>query len=66
MALVAPARPASAADSTKARCLYLVGVVAQRHGARLVLADGLEHLAEGRVDDAVDEQQADQEDASTK
>jgi hypothetical protein len=36
--------------------LVAVGVVAERDGARLVLADRLQHLAEGRVDDAVDDQ----------
>ena len=42
----APARPAIAAD-----------VVAQRDGTRLVLADGFEHLAVGRVHDADDGQE---------
>ena len=36
IALVAPARPASAADSTKAEQLVAVDLVAQRHRARLV------------------------------
>ena len=35
--------------------LVAVDVVAERDRARLVLADRLQHLAEGRVDDAVDE-----------
>src|SRR5215471_7876173 len=47
MALVPPARPER---------------VAERHRARLVLAHSLEHLPKGRVDRAVEEQEAGQED----
>ncbi len=61
-ALVAPATPAKAADSTKATQLVAIDVVAERNRARLVLADRLEHLAEGRVDDAIDQQEADEKD----
>ena len=42
--------------------LVVVGLVAERNGARLVLADGLQHLAERRIDGAVDQQEAEQED----
>jgi hypothetical protein len=42
--------------------LVAVDVVAQRDGARLVLADHLEHLAERRVHDAQDAQEAGHED----
>ena len=41
--------------------LELGHVVAERHRARLVLADRLEDLAEGRVDGAVDDEEADAE-----
>ena len=42
--------------------LVAIGVVAERDRARLVLADRLQHLAERRMDDAVDEQEAGDED----
>src|SRR6185369_9903092 len=42
--------------------LVAVDVVAERDGARLVLADRLEHLAVGRVDDPADEQEDGDED----
>ena len=41
--------------------LVLIGLVAERDRAWLVLADRLEHLAEGRVDDPVDEGEPDEE-----
>src|SRR5439155_6960389 len=42
--------------------LVVLGAIAERDGARLVLAHGLQDLAERRVDRAVDDQEADQED----
>ena len=42
--------------------LELVDVVAERDGARLILADSLEDLAERRVDGAVDDKEAGAED----
>ena len=56
--LVAPARPASAADKHEGQQLVAVDVVAQRNGARLVFLDRLQHLAERRMHDAHDEREA--------
>ena len=42
--------------------LVLGGAVAERDGARLVVPDRLQHLTEGGMDDAVDEQEAGEED----
>ena len=52
-ALVAPARPASVADSDEGQELVALGAVAERDRARLVLADRLQHLAERRIDRAL-------------
>ena len=41
--------------------LVAIHVVAQRQRARFVLADRLQHLAEGRMDDAVDQPEAGEE-----
>ncbi len=61
-ALVDPARPEMPAERTKAISLIAVDVVAEREGAGLVFADRLQDLTEGRVDDAVDEEEAREED----
>ena len=50
-----PARPAMRRRQHEGEQLVAVDVVAERDGARLVLADRLEHLAKGRMDDAADE-----------
>src|SRR3546814_11568344 len=42
--------------------LVLIDAVPQRNGARLVVADRLQHLPAGGMDGAVDEQQAEGED----
>src|SRR2546425_12653152 len=39
-----------------------LGYRAERDGARLVLADGLEHLAERRVDRAIDDEEPEEKD----
>ena len=62
MALVAPASAGEARGQHEGRQLVVLRAVAERDGARLVLADGLQHLPEGRVDDAVDEQEPGRED----
>ena len=62
MAFVAPGEPREARRQHEGRELVVLRAVAQRDGARLVLADRLQHLAEGRVDDAVDEQEPGRED----
>ena len=54
IALVAPASPASVADSTKADELVMLDAIAERNRARLVLADRLEDFAERRIDGAID------------
>src|SRR5665647_2863780 len=41
--------------------LVLIGLVAERDGARLILADRLQHLAERRVDGAEDHEETEQE-----
>ena len=46
--------------------LVVAGAIAERDGARLVLADRLQHLAEGRVDDAVDDEHAAKKDRRDK
>ena len=52
-----PATPVDAAGQHEGDQLVVVGAVAERGRARLVLADALQHLAERRVDDAVDHQE---------
>ena len=62
IALVAPARPGERRRQHEREQLVAVGVVAERDRARLVLADRLQHLAERRVDHAVDQQEPGEED----
>ena len=57
-----PASPDSAGREHEGQQLVAVHFIAQRDGARLVLADHLEHLAERRGDDAHDAQEAGHED----
>ena len=57
-----PPRPASAGRQDEGEQLVAVDVVAERDRARLVLADRLQHLAVGRMDDAADEQEDGDED----
>ena len=59
--LVPPAMPAMKQRQHEGDQLVVVGAVAERGGARLVLADRLQHLAERRMHDAVDQQEEDQE-----
>jgi hypothetical protein len=62
MALVAPGQAGQRRRHGEHHQLVAVGGVAERDGARFVVANGLEHLAEGRMDDPVDDQHADEED----
>ena len=61
IALVEPARPGKRRREHEGHQLVAVGLVAERNRARLVLADRLQHLAERRMDDAVDQQEAGRE-----
>ena len=62
IAFVAPARPGERGGKHERRQLEAIGAVSQRDGARLVVANRLEHLPEGRMDDAIDEEEGEGED----
>jgi hypothetical protein len=62
IALVAPGEPGERGRQHEGGELVALRAVAERDRARLVVADRLQHLPEGRVDDAVDEEEARGED----
>jgi hypothetical protein len=57
--LVAPASPASPSRQHEGQQLVFRHVVAQRYRPRLVFANGLEDLAEGRMNGALDQPEGD-------
>ena len=62
IALVPPASSGERSGQNEDGELVARGPVAEGDCARLVIADGLENLAEGRMNDPVDKEEADQED----
>ena len=60
--LCRPGEPRQGRRQDKGEQFVLLRAIAERNGARLVLADRLQHLAEGRIDRAHDNPEAKQED----
>ena len=58
--LCRPGEPRQGRRQDKGEQFVLLRAIAERNGARLVLADRLQHLAEGRVDRAYDNPEAEQ------